>query len=231
MPLEEALTGLWARVLDLERVGSYDNFFQSGGDSLLATQLLSRIRDVTGVEVSFRTFFETPTVADIARHIATALQVMPLVSEQSLRSVPRDSPALLSYAQRRLWFLDQLGLSRHTYNLLEAICLRGTLQVAALEQSFQEIVRRHEVLRTTFTDAAGWPLQVIGQPNFFSLSVVELHNLPEGERERQLYTLAQAEVRRPFDLVQGPLIRASLVRLTDVKHVLLLVMHHIVSDG
>jgi amino acid adenylation domain-containing protein len=230
-PIEEALTGIWARVLDLERVGIYDNFFQSGGDSLLATQLLSRIRDLTGVEVSFRTFFETPTIADVARHIATAVPVMPLVSEQSLRSVPRDSPALLSYAQQRLWFLDQLGLSQHTYNLLEAIRLGGTLQVAALEQSFQEVIRRHEVLRTTFTDIAGQPLQVIGQPASFSLPVVELHDLPEGERERQLYTLVQAEVQRPFDLGQGPLIRASLVRLTDVEHVLLLVMHHIVSDG
>ena len=230
-PIEEALTGLWARVLDLAHVGSYDNFFQLGGDSLLATQLLSRIRDVTHVEVSFHTFFETPTVADIARHIATVLQAMPIVSEQSLRSVPRDSPLPLSYAQQRLWFLEQLGLSRHAYNLLEAIRLDGPLQVAGLERSFQEIVRRHEVLRTTFTDVAGWPLQVIWPPTAFPLSIVDLHDPPEGERERQLYTLVQAEVQRPFDLGQGPLIRASLVRLTDVEHVLLLMMHHIVSDG
>jgi acyl-CoA synthetase (AMP-forming)/AMP-acid ligase II/aryl carrier-like protein len=230
-PLEEMLTGLWAKVLDVERVGTYDNFFQLGGDSLLATQLLSRIREVTHVEVSFRTFFETPTVADIARHIAAALQAMPLLSEQSLRSVPRDSPLPLSYAQQRLWFLEQLGLSRHAYNLLEAIRLRGPLQVAALEQSFQEIVRRHEVLRTTFTNVAGQPLQVIGPAIPFPLVVVELHDLPEGEREQQVHTLAQAEVQRPFDLGQGALIRASLVRLTDVEYVLLLMMHHIVSDG
>jgi amino acid adenylation domain-containing protein len=230
-PLEEVLAGIWAAVLDVERVGIDDNFFQLGGDSLLATQLLSRIHEVMHVEVSFRQFFETPTVADIADHIATVQQARPRASQRPLRPVPRDGPLPLSSAQQRLWLLEQLGLSRHAYQLLEAVRLCGPLQVAALERSFQEIVSRHEVLRTTFINVAGQPLQVIGPPVPFPLSVVDLRDLSEGEREGRVQALAQADVQRPFDLAQGPLLRATLVRLADAEHVLLLTMHHIVSDG
>jgi amino acid adenylation domain-containing protein len=230
-PLEEVLTGLWATVLGVKRVGIYDNFFQLGGDSILATQVLSRIREATHAEVSFRSFFETPTVVDIARHIATVRQAMPPLPEPSLRPVPRDGPLPLSSAQQRLWFLEQLGLSRHAYHLLEALRLRGPLQVAALEQSCQEIIRRHEVLRTTFTTDAGQPLQVIGPATRLPMSVVDLSEQAQSEQEVQVHTLAQADVQRPFDLVQGPLIRATLVRLADEEHVLLLTMPHIVSDA
>ena len=114
---------------------------------------------------------------------------------------------------------------------MDAVRLRGPLQVDALVQSFQEIVRRHEVLRTTFTSVAGQPLQVIGPTAHFPVSVVDMRDLSQHEREAQGYLLAQADVQRPFDLAQGPLLRATLVRLTDEEYVLLLTMHHIVSDG
>jgi amino acid adenylation domain-containing protein len=230
-PLEEVLAGLWATVLGVERVGIYDNFFQLGGDSILATQILSRIREATSVEVSFPSFFATPTVADIARSIETAHQTIPLLPELPLRFVPRDSPLPLSSAQQRLWFLEQLGLSRHAYHLLEAIRLRGPLQVTALEQSLREVVRRHEVLRTTFTTVAGQPWQVIGPATYLPVLVVDLQGQAQPQQEAQLHALAQMEVQRPFDLAQGPLVRAILVRLSDEEHVLLLMMHHIVSDG
>jgi amino acid adenylation domain-containing protein len=229
-PLEEVLAGLWATVLDVERVGIYDNFFQLGGDSLLATQLLSRIHEVTRAEVSFRRFFESPTVADIAAHMATARQATPQLSPP-LRPGSRDGPLPLTSAQQRLWFLEQLGLSRHAYHLSEAMRLCGPLQVAALEQSLQGIISRHEVLRTTFTTVAGQPYQVIGPATPFTLSVVDLRHLPENERQKQVHTLAQADVQRPFDLAQGPLLRATLVRLAAEEQVLLLTLHHIVSDG
>ena len=138
-------------MLGLERVGINDNFFQLGGDSLLATQLLSRIREVMHVEVSFHSFFETPTIAEIARHVATVSEAIPRLPELPLQPVPHDGPLPLSYPQQRMWFLEQLGFSQHVYHLQEAIRLHGPLEVEALVQSFQEIVRRHEVLRTTFT--------------------------------------------------------------------------------
>jgi amino acid adenylation domain-containing protein len=229
--LEEVLAEISATVLGLGCVGIDDNFFQLGGDSLLAMQLLSRIREATHVEVPFRSFFETPTVADIARHIATIHQAMPVLPEPPLYSVLRDGPLPLSYAQQRLWFLEQLGLSRHAYHLLDAIRLCGPLHVVALEQSFQEMVRRHEVLRTTFTNVAGQPCQVIGPATGFSVSVVDLQERAQAEQEAQVHALAQEDVQRAFDLERGPLLRATLVQLAEEEYVLLLTMHHIVSDG
>ena len=230
-PIEEALAALWAQVLEVERVGIDDDFFQCGGDSILATQLLSRIREATHVELSFRHFFETPTVAGVAKRIAATLQTPAMPQPPPPHSVPRDGPLPLSYAQQRLWFLEQLGLSRHAYHLCETIRLCGPLQVAALEQSLQEVVRRHEVLRTTFTNVAGQPLQVIGSATRLPVSSVDLRELSRHEQEAQVPALAQAEIQRPFNLAQGPLLRATLVRLADAEHVLLLIMHHIVSDG
>ncbi len=230
-PTEEVLAALWAQVLCLTRVGIDDNFFQLGGDSLLATQLLLRIREATHVEISFYRFFEMPTIADLARHIATARQTNSPLPAPPLRPVARDRPLPLSYAQQRLWFLNQWGLSRHAYHLLDAIRLRGPLRVAALEQSLQEIVKRHEILRTTFINHAGQPLQVIRPFTPLPLPVVDLRNLPQNKQAAQVHTLAQAEAQRPFNLSEGPLLRASLLRLADMEHVLLLTMHHIVSDG
>jgi amino acid adenylation domain-containing protein len=222
--MEEVLEGLWAEVLSVERVGIHDNFYALGGDSILATQLISRIREMLHVEVSFHSFFATPTVAGVARSIEIVCPGTPDAPVPPMQHIPRDTVLPLSYAQQRLWFLAQLGLSRHAYHLLEAVRLRGTLHMAALEQSLYEIVRRHEVLRTTFAHVEGLPCQVIRPPRPFPLPVVEM-------REAQLRVLARAEAQRPFDLAQGPLIRATLVRLADAEHVLLLSLHHIVFDG
>ena len=230
-PVEEVLAELWAQVLDVERVGIHDDFFQLGGDSLLATQLLSRVREIMHVEVSFLSFFETPTVAEMAKSIEAASRTAPALQAPPLQPVPRDGALPLSYAQQRLWFLEQLGLSRCAYNLLQVIRLRGTLHVAALAQALREIVRRHEALRTTFTHFEGQPQQVIGPAFNLPLPVVDLQELPEREREIQVRTLAREEAQRPFDLAQGPLVRTTLLRLAAEEHVLLLTMHHIVSDG
>lgn len=230
-PLEEELAELWKSVLNCERVGRYGNFFQLGGDSLLATQLLSRIREVAHVDVSFQHFFETPTVADIAKHIATVQQSEAPLRKSPRPSGPREGPLPLSYAQQRLWFLEQFGLSRQAYHILEALRLRGSLQVRALEQSLQDIVKRHEIFRTTFTHMSGQPFQVIGAIAHLPLSIVDLQELPHSGQEAQVHRLAQADIQQPFDLAQGPLLRATLLRLSDMDHVLLFIMHHMVSDG
>jgi amino acid adenylation domain-containing protein len=229
--VEEMLAWLWAQVLELERVGIHDDFFHLGGDSLLATQLLSRVHEVTHVELSLFDFFETPTVAGLARRIEIAHQRASVSQTPLLQPVSRERQLPLSYAQQRLWFLAQLGLSNEAYTVLDVIRLCGPLHVAALAQSLQEIIRRHDSLRTTFHDIAGQPFQVIGLDTHFLLSVVELQVLPEYEREAQVRALARVEVHQPFDLAQGPLVRAQLLCLADEEYMLLLTRHNIVFDG
>jgi amino acid adenylation domain-containing protein len=228
---EELLAGLWAQILGVECVGIHDDFFALGGDSLMATQLISLIREATQVEVSFPSFFDAPTVAEMARRIEATSQAMPDLQPVPLQPVSRDGPLPTSYAQQRLWFLDQLGLSRHAYHILEAMWLCGPLQVTALAQSLQDIVRRHEVLRTTFVTINGQLHQIIGPATNVPLPVVELRVRSEHERESGVHALALEATQRPFDLEQGPLIRATLVRLADEEHIAILTMHHIVSDG
>jgi amino acid adenylation domain-containing protein len=230
-PLEEVLAGFWAQVLEVEGVGMHDNFFELGGDSMLATQLMSRVREATRIEVSFVSFFETPTVEGMARSIENANRATPSSLAPPMQPVPRDGALPLSYPQQRLWFLDQLGLSSYAYNLLQVTRLSGALHTAALSQGLQAMTRRHEVLRTTFTDVAGQLLQVVGPVALFPLPMVDLQGLPECEQEAQVCTLARAEAQRPFDLAQGPLLRATLVRLATEEHVLIMTMHHIVTDG
>ncbi len=178
-PLEEVLAGLWAQVLDVGYVGLDDDFFQLGGDSLLATQLISRIRDTMHVEVSFPSFFETPTVADMARSLEAASRVMPGLQAPPMQPVPRDGAIPLSLAQERLWFLDQLEPGCAAYNIPAALRLEGPLNVVALEQSLREIVRRHEILRTTFPTEDGRSVQVIAPAQPWTLPVVDLQEVPE----------------------------------------------------
>jgi Condensation domain/AMP-binding enzyme/AMP-binding enzyme C-terminal domain/Phosphopantetheine attachment site len=230
-PIEEVLAGLWAQVLGRDGMGIHENFFQLGGDSLLATQLLSRVCAATHVEPSFLSFFATPTVAGMARSVEAASRAALDLSAPPLQAVPKDRGLSLSYAQQRLWFIAQLGISAHAYHLLSVIHLCGPLHVTALAQSLQEIIQRHEVLRTTFVSIEGRPLQVIGPAMPFPLPIMELWGVPEGEREAHLRRLAHAEVQCPFDLEQGPLLRAKLIRLGAEEHALILTMHHIVSDG
>ena len=229
-PLEEMLAGIWAEVLGLESVGVRDNFFELGGHSLLATQVISRVRDAFQIELPLRALFEAPTIADLAerieaaRHTARGLQVLPI------SSVSPGKELRLSFAQQRLWFLDQLRPDSPVYNVPVVFRLRGLLDVAALEHSLNEIVRRHKALRTTFATVDGRLIQVVAPVLSLTLPVVGLCEVPETEREASARQLLTEEVRRPFDLAHGPLLRATLLRLDAEEHVLLLMMHHIVSD-
>ncbi len=229
--VEELVAGIWAEVLGLERVGVNDNFFELGGHSLLATQVISRLRESRQIEVGLVKFFDAPTVSALAKVVESAQLKGGEVKTQSIMPAGRERPLPLSYAQQRLWFIDQLEPGNPFYNIPSAMRLRGSLNVAALEQSLNEIVRRHETLRSNFMSEAGQPVQVVASVRPLELEVTDLQHLPVAERETEAHRLAVEETLRPFDLAHDALLRATLLRLSEKEYVVLLTMHHIVSDG
>lgn len=230
-PIEEILVQIWAEVLGIKQVGIHDNFFELGGHSLIATQLISRVRATLELEIPLRTIFEATTVADFAERIALQ-QDLPNFNAPPLQSVARDGDIPLSFAQQRLWFLDQFQSNSAFYNLAAAARLQGDLNVPALEQSLNEIIRRHEVLRTNFvTQEDGQAVQIIHPSTGFSMPVINLQHLPVNEQEIEIQRLAIAQAQQPFDLANQLLIRAKLLVLSPTEHILLFCMHHIVSDG
>ncbi|MCP4660503.1 MAG: non-ribosomal peptide synthetase, partial [bacterium] len=213
------------------KVGAGDNFFELGGHSLLATQVVSRVRESCGVEIPLRRLFETSTLAELAGMINSARQEARGVAGPPLLPVERDQELPLSFAQQRLWFLDQFEPASAAYNMPNPLHLRGAVNRARLQWTFNALVRRHEVLRTSFPVASGRPRQVIAPRLELALPLADLQSLTEQRREAEARRLAAEEARRPFDLRAGPLIRCTLLRLADADHVLLVTMHHIVSDG
>ncbi len=230
-PVEEVLAGIWSRVLRVERVGVQDGFFDLGGHSLLATQAVSRARDAFHLELPLRWLFETPTVAGLGARIETAISEPAHARPPALVAAPREGAPPLSFAQQRLWFLDQLAPGSASYNVPLAVRLSGRLDPAALEASLAEILRRHEALRTTFAAPEGRPVQGVHEAKSLALPLRDLAALPAEGREAEALRHAAGEARRPFDLQRGPLFRAELLRLAPDDHVLLATMHHIVSDG
>jgi amino acid adenylation domain-containing protein len=228
---EEVLAGIWAGLLKVERVGVNDNFFDLGGHSLLATQLVSGVRETFRVEIPLRRLFESPTVAGLAESIDEALRDGQGTQSQPITPRARDGHLPLSFAQQRLWFIHQLEPDNATYHIATAVNVNGPLDVSALGRSLTEIVRRHEVLRTSFAVTEGRPVQVVSPDAAFNLPVIDLSDRTETEKEEERQRLAREEASLPFDLERGPLVRARLLRLSDEAHVLLLAMHHIVSDG
>ena len=229
-PIEEGLAEIWGAVLKLGQIGVHNNFFELGGHSLLATQVISRIRSTFQVELPLRALFEAPNIAGLAERIEAAFgedstAVPPLVKAS------REQPLPLSFAQQRLWFLDQFEPGGSLYNIPMALRLKGSLNTDALQQSLGEMVLRHESLRTSFTLVDGEPVQVIRKTSEYSLEVVDLSGLEDGDCKQEAQRLVQEEAQRPFDLQQGPLFRAGLLRLSDDEHILLLTLHHIISDG
>ncbi|HEV7514960.1 MAG TPA: amino acid adenylation domain-containing protein, partial [Thermoanaerobaculia bacterium] len=232
-PLESLVAGIWADLLGVPRVGAQDGFFALGGHSLLATRAISRLNEALGVELPLRTLFEHPTPAAFARAAGAARRADRL-PPPPLRRLPRDRPLSPSFAQERLWVMDQLLPGNPVYNVFQAIRLTGPLDLAALEGSFAAVVSRHETLRTRFTTVQGRPFQVIepASPGVVpgAASRVDLTGLPDAAREGEAARLAPQEARRPFHLKQGPLFRLSLLLLDGATRVLLLSIHHIVCD-
>ncbi|HEX8129281.1 MAG TPA: amino acid adenylation domain-containing protein, partial [Pyrinomonadaceae bacterium] len=229
--VEGTLADIWQRLLGIAQVGVHDNFFELDGHSLLATQVISRVREVFQLELPLRSIFESPTVAGLAERIDEAKMLAQGALALPIRRVARAGDLPLSFAQQRLWFLDQLVPGNPFYNVPVAVRLNGQLDTDALERSLNVILSRHEVLRTTFKSLDGRPLQVISPDATLTLAQVNLEALPEGEREPEVLRLAGEEARRPFNLSEGPIMRAGLLRLAEREHVLLLTIHHIASDG
>jgi non-ribosomal peptide synthetase component F len=227
---EERVAEIWAEVLGVARIGRHDNFFALKGHSLLATQVFSRIRDAFDVQLPLRCLFESPTIARLAERIElargeAASDGLPLVR------VPRDRPLPLSFAQQRLWFLSQLEPESPSYNIPSALRLTGVLDLNALAQALNAIVARHETLRTVFQVVDEEPVQVVLSDQSCKLEIADLTHFSVAEREDEAMRLIAAAAARPFYLDRERAFRALLAKLSEQDHILLLNVHHIVSDG
>ena len=230
-PVEEVLAGIWTEVLGVERIAVDDDFFVLGGHSLLATRANSRIRQLFGVELALRELFESSSLGALARRIDALLGSYQDTEIPILRAVPRDRPLPLSFAQERLWFLDQLEPENPFYNIPFFVRIRGLLSIGALAASLDAVVCRHEVLRTRFEVLGGSPVQVIVPAALWQLSVIDLSDLPSAAGTGEASRLAAEESRRGFDLRRGPVLRSMLVRLAEAEHLALLTLHHIAGDA
>ena len=230
-PIEEILAAIWCEVLGRSQVGIYDNFFALGGQSLVAMRLIARIKETFRVEIPLFDLFGALTVAEMARCVegvvrsSQAIEIPPLVPVQRAQNLP------LSFAQQRLWFLNQLQPESTDYVFPIVWHLCGLLDTRAWERSLHELLHRHESLRTTFTERMGQPIQVIHPASRYVLPVIDLQGLKQEQRKGEAWRLAEQETQHCCDLINGPLVRASLLQLEEQEHVQLLIVHHIVADG
>ncbi len=225
---EEIVAGIWAEVLNLQQISIDDNFFELGGHSLLATRVNSQIRQAFAVELPLRSHFENTTISELALSIETETQksVAP-----PIKPVSRQQNLPLSFAQQRLWFLCQLEPDSPYYNIPAAVRLTGSLNIDALQQSLNDILCRHETLRTAFLTVDGQPIQQINSIDCLPLSIIDLSNIPESIQQTKVKELARVEAMQPFKLDASPLLRVKLLRLSDTDNVILLTFHHIIADG
>jgi amino acid adenylation domain-containing protein len=230
-PLEELLVDLWSEVLGHRQIGIHDNFFELGGHSLLAMQLLAQVRKGLGMEVSLQALFEAPTVSEFALHVEQILRSGEERVLAPMTMVPRSSVLPLSYAQQQLWFLEQLESGNTTHLHSDAFHLKGTVNVYSLECALRGVIGRHEILRTTFVEHDGQPVQVIHPQVHFLLPVIDLQTLDVQHAQQQTSLLTLQERQHPCDLAQGPLLRAVLLRLEPTSQIFLLTLHQIATDS
>ncbi|WP_128895654.1 non-ribosomal peptide synthetase [Longirhabdus pacifica] len=241
--IEKKLVVIWEEVLAVSPIGIHDNFFELGGHSLLATQVITRIHMQLQLRVSLKVLFGSPTIVELAQVVETMQKVEQsndvLASSESLSSIPsflsthktKDEPLPLSFAQERLWVLDQIMGKSDVYNIPITLHLEGDLNVEALEKTINALMRRHAGLRTTFVKQGSQLMQVIGENAWQSLHRQDVSHLEHKEKQFALKRMIQKHVKHPFDLDQFPLIRFHLIRLDKAAHVFVINMHHIISDG
>ncbi|HEU5381967.1 MAG TPA: amino acid adenylation domain-containing protein, partial [Ktedonobacteraceae bacterium] len=225
------LTRLWQRLLSLPALPSDVSFFELGGDSLLLMQLLSQIRTTFGIALTPRVVFDFPTIASLAREIEAHQKMQGDQALLQLLPVTRERDLPLSFTQRRLWFLEQLRPGDTAYTSCSAFRFSGQLSLPTLQRSLQEIVRRHEVFRTTFVEKDEQPVLHISPGMEIPLLLIELGHLPTDEQEHAAYEYLSRALDRPFDLTQGPLVRFLLLRLRPDEHIFATVISHLISDG
>ena len=225
--IEAQLAAIWQQVLEIPQPGIHDNFFHLGGHSLKAVRLVSRVRKEFGVALSVRSVFEFPTVAGLAEQ----LQVVTADKDPPLEPVSRNGSLRLSFAQERLWFLWEYEPKNNAYSIPKAYRLAGPLDADIIERAMSHVVQRHESLRTTFQMQDSYPVHIIAPAFEFRLPGEDLSSVPQGDREREAQGRMTRDLQKPFDLAAGPLIWAKLYRLGAQDHILLVNMHHSISDG
>src|SRR5207302_7398398 len=211
---EQAIAAIWAELLKAEHVGRQDDFFDLGGDSLMAIRAVSRIRDIFGVDIQPRTLFEHPTIGDLSAVLAAAKgsggSDTPGITRRA-----QEGPCALSFAQQQLWFLDQLAPGSPVYNIVDVIRLSGAYHAEAMRRAIHELARRHDVLRTAFPQRDGHPMQVVAPTIDVPLAELDLSALPDAERQRAWMRVVRDDGRKPFDLSRAPLFRATAVHFSD----------------
>ncbi|WP_425433911.1 amino acid adenylation domain-containing protein, partial [Marininema mesophilum] len=229
-PLEELVVSVWEPILGLENIGAQDSFFELGGHSLLATQVASRLQEAFQIELSIRELFAYPTVEALATRL-DELRQGEKATLPPLKPMERTEPVPLSYAQQRLWFIDRFTPNSALYNIPGVWRLKGDWSIEGLEKGLNALIERHEVLRTVIHEVDGQPVQQV--PPFMpkELPVINLMHLSFAEREAEMHRLIQEEAELPFDLAQGPLMRAKCIQIDEKEWMFLCTMHHIISDG
>jgi non-ribosomal peptide synthetase component F len=231
-PLEETLTGLWAELLKAERVGRDGDFFALGGDSLLATHVGIRLCEILHLRLDVSDVFAAPTPAEMAEHIETLIHAGAASRAASVdRMFDRTGAAAASLAQERLWHLHRLLPDLPLFNSLHALRVTSSCDASILERSIGEIVRRHDILRTTFAEVDGRCVQVVAPQSIVPLACDDLRALPRAKRETAVRELIKQELSHSFALERGPLIRTRLVRLSEGTDLLLMLLAGIIEDG
>jgi amino acid adenylation domain-containing protein len=232
-PIDEQLSSIWSEVLGIDSFGIHDNFFAVGGHSLLAARVAARVSAAFEVELPLRKLFEAPTIAELAAEVRLLRSGEAVSSAAPLERVDREQAERLplSFAQQRLWFLEQMEGELTAYNIPFAWRLRGPLNVESLRRALEALARRHEPLRTTFAMVDGEPVQIVGTIERLELPLEDLRGLAADQQAEEISKCCKAEADLPFDLTRDVMLRASLLCLSEEEHVLLLTLHHIASDG
>lgn len=230
-PMEEMLALIWINLLNIEQISVFDNFFEIGGNSLLAMQVVSHIRQTLQIDVTILNLFGTPTVAGLSRYLNDQIQAKEVTTVPALVTVEHSAELPASFAQRSQWFLHELDPLSTAYNEPLIIRLDGPLAFDMLQRSLNLLVQRHETLRTTFNSRDGQAVQIIASQLVVPVLISDLSHLTDVVREEQILSLTQQELHTRFNLVTGPLLRVRLLRLSELSHVLLITCHHIISDG